>query len=64
MAATKDIELNADVAHCIAEAAGANCHALTGALKRVVAYSRFLDQPISAALAKKALETVAGDGRG
>ena len=64
MAATKGIELDADVARCIAEAAGANCHALMGTLKRVVAYSQFLDQPISAALARKTLETVAGQGRG
>lgn len=64
MAATKGIELDADVAHCIAEAVGANCHALVGALKRVMAYSQFLDQPISAELAKKALETGAGQGRG
>lgn len=35
-----------------------------GALKRVKAYSRFLDQPISAALARKTLETVVGQGRG
>lgn len=63
MAANKGIELDADVAHCIAEAAGANCHALMGALKRVVAYSRFLDQPISVESARKTLENVPGQGR-
>jgi chromosomal replication initiator protein len=51
-----NIDLDENVAFFIAQQIQSNVRELEGALKRVLAYSRFNGQPISVALAKDALK--------
>jgi chromosomal replication initiator protein len=50
------IDLDEDVAFFIAKQIQSNVRELEGALKRVIAYSRFTGQPVSVNLAKEALK--------
>ena len=52
----ENVELGEEVAFFIANQIHSNVRELEGALKRVIAYSRFTGQPISVALAKEALK--------
>jgi len=52
----ENVELGEEVAFFIAKQIHSNVRELEGALKRVIAYSRFTGQPISVDLAKEALK--------
>lgn len=55
-ASAEGLSLDQDIAFFIAQNIRANVRELEGALKKVVAHSRFLHQPITLALAKEALK--------
>lgn len=57
-----NLKLNNEVAFFIAQNVRSNVRELEGALKRVVAYSRFSNQPISLELVKDALKDILAAG--
>jgi chromosomal replication initiator protein len=58
------IKLNQDIAFFIAKQVRSNVRELEGALKRVIAYSKFNEKPLSVELAKEALkDLIAAQGR-